>query len=191
MRSRTDTFKRFVKIDMTKLGASTRVIDLSSRTLFYNAIDNTDARMAANYSENAQEILIKNKIPKQAIVSMYSFQPLGARNARSNLLYKLLSNVGKQVSETDLFTGVNKAKNYNKFNRIFDRNYQTKDLENALENCMLMSEEAIAAHGCDHSMMSSSSNNDDDAEIFTDGEELLLKKKTAEEKAEAKEESRG
>ena len=60
---------------MTKLGASTRVIDLSSR-MFYDAIDNTDARMAANYSENAQEILIKNKIPKQAIVSMYSFQPL-------------------------------------------------------------------------------------------------------------------
>ena len=154
-------FQRFVKIDMTKLGASTRVIDLSSRTLFYDAIDNTDARMAANYSENAQEILIKNKIPKQAIVSMYSFQPLGARNARSNLLYKLLSNVGKQVSETDLFTGVNKAKNYNEFNRIFDRNYQTKDLENALEDCMLMSEEAIAAHGCDRSMMSSSSDNDD------------------------------
>ena len=168
-------FERFVKIDRQN-SVLQHVLDLSSRALFYHAIDNTPAGMAGNYAENAQEILIKNKIPKQAIVSMYSFQPHGAKNPQSNLLYKLLSSVGKQVSEPNLFTNVSKAKNYNAFNRIFDQNYRTKERENALVDCMLMSEEAIATHGCDRSMMSSSSNDDDDVEIFDAANKAAAKK---------------
>jgi serine/threonine protein kinase len=115
--------QRFVKIDLSKLGTEARIIDTAR------------SNMAQNFAESAQEVLIKGRIPREAISGVYSFKFTGPSNT-SNLLFKLLDGVAGRCSKVSLVSNSNMVHDYNTFARVFNENFKSNETEDALVELM-------------------------------------------------------